>query len=83
MSKKKKPAPEGHPLPDTSVTFTVRLSPTLIKRTKLAATLFETSMQTIVDWALHEWLKKHETTDQGLLLMRYAKKAAAMKAAKE
>jgi hypothetical protein len=73
---------KAKPLPDTSVTFTVRLSPTLIKRTKLAATLFEESVQTIVSRALEEWLKKHETTDQGLLLIRYARKLAAMKEAK-
>jgi hypothetical protein len=48
----------------------------------LAATLFEESVQTIVSRALEEWLKKHETTDQGLLLIRYAKKLAAMKEAK-
>ncbi len=73
---------KAKPLPDASVTFTVRLSPALIKRTKLAATLFEESVQTIVSRALEEWLKKHETTDQGLLLIRYAKKLAAMKEAK-
>jgi len=82
MSKKK--TPEGQPLPDTSVTsFTVRLSPMLIKRAKLAATLLELPVQTVVSLALHQWLSEHEGKDQGLLLIRYAKKAAAMKAAKQ
>ena len=80
MNKKK--APEGQPPPDTSVTFTVRLSPMLIKRAKLAATLLELPVQTVVSLALDQWLSEREGKDQALLLMRYAKKAAAMKTAK-
>ncbi len=73
---------KAKPLPDASVTFTVRLSPMLIKRAKLAATLLELPVQTVVSLALHEWLSKHEGRDQGALLLRYAKKVAAMKEAK-
>jgi len=73
---------KAKPLPDTLVTFTVRLSPMLIKRTKLAATLLELPVQTVVSLALHKWLSEHEGKDQGALLLRYAKKVATMKEAK-
>jgi hypothetical protein len=76
---KKKPEANGQALPDGLVTFTVRLSPSLIKRAKLAATLLETPVQMVVSDALHKWLSKHETVDQGKLLIYYAKKMAAKK----
>jgi len=74
MSRKTKSLPEA-----SLVTFTVRLSPMLIKRAKVAATLLELSVQTVVSLALNEWLRAHEEKDQGPLLHRYARKAAAMR----
>jgi hypothetical protein len=72
-------------LPETEddlVTFTVRLRPPLIKRAKLAATLLELPVQTVVSLALDSWLSEHESEDQGKLLMRYARIRAAMKVGK-
>ncbi len=69
----KKPAEELVPV-------TVRLRPVLYKRAKMAATLFEDSVQTIVSRALEEYLKKLEASpDHGLLLIRYGRKMAAKK----
>ena len=67
---------------DVLVTFTVRLRPSLIKRTKLAATLLEIPVQMAVSNALEAWLSEHEHKDQGKLLMVYAKKMAAKKGVK-
>ena len=64
------------------VPFTVRLPPSLIKRAKLAATLLEMPVQTVVSNALDQWLSEHEHKDQGKLLMLYAKKGVGKKAEK-
>ncbi len=73
----------GKQKPEELVMVTVRLSPPLYKRTKLVATLWEESVQTIVSRALEAYLKKLETSpDHGVLLMRYTKKVAAMKEGK-
>jgi len=70
MSKKKKSQP---PAEDGLAMLTVRLRPSIIKRTKLAATLLELPVQTVVSIALDEWLTGHESRDQGTLLLRYAR----------
>lgn len=60
-----------------TVMVTVRLSPTLYKRAKMAANLLEEPVQATVSRALETYLKKLETSpDHGLLLIRYAKKLA-------
>jgi hypothetical protein len=54
------------------VTLTVRLRPSIVKRTKLAATLLELPVQTVVSLALDSWLIEHERQDQATLLHRFA-----------
>src|SRR5262249_49234579 len=74
LSMKRKAEQGTHRSMEPLVTFSVRIPASLIKRTKLAATLLEIPMQVVVSRSLHAWLDGHESAEQGLLLGRHAKR---------
>lgn len=69
---RKKPKGSAGRFLNVSVTFTVRLRPSLIKRIKLAATLLELPVQSVVSMALDSWLLDREKEHQAILQRRFA-----------